>query len=58
MAGLLQQYERGALDPGQTVVCTLTGNGLKDVHWALADRPETTSVPADATAAAEELGLL
>ena len=58
VAGLLQQYERGALDPGQTIVCTLTGNGLKDVQWALAGRPETTSVPADATAAAKELGLL
>jgi threonine synthase len=58
VAGLLQQYERGALDAGQTIVCTLTGNGLKDVQWALADRRETTSVAADATAAAKELGLL
>jgi threonine synthase len=57
VAGLLQQHERGQLDPGQTIVCTLTGNGLKDVHWALADAAQPTVVPPDAAAAAQELGL-
>ena len=58
VAGLLQQAERGELDPGQTVVCTLTGNGLKDVQWALADAGEPTIVDASPRAAARELGLL
>lgn len=57
VAGLLQQHERGQLDPGQTVVCTLTGNGLKDVQWALADAQEPTVIDAQARAAAEQLGL-
>jgi len=58
VAGLLLQKERGQLDPGQTVVCTLTGNGLKDVHWALADAPDPVVVDASPRAAAQELGLL
>jgi threonine synthase len=58
VAGLLQQHERGLLDPGQTVVCTLTGNGLKDVQWALADAAEPTVVDPTTAAAAAELGLL
>lgn len=58
VAGLLQQHELGELDPGQTVVCTLTGNGLKDVQWALAGAKQPTVVPVDAASAARELGLL
>ena len=57
VAGLLQQHERGQLDPGQTVVCTLTGNGLKDVQWALADAGEPTVIDPVPAAAAAELGL-
>ena len=57
VAGLLLMKERGLLDPGQSVVCTLTGNGLKDPQWALADAPEPTVLPVDAEAAALALGL-
>ncbi len=57
VAGLLLMKERGLLDPGQSVVCTLTGNGLKDPQWALADAPEPTVVPVDAEVAAQALGL-
>ena len=57
VAGLLQAKERGTLDPGQTIVCTLTGNGLKDPQWALADAPDPISVPIDAEVAAISLGL-
>jgi threonine synthase len=57
VAGLLQQHARGELDPGQTIVCTLTGNGLKDVQWALADAPDPVVVPPVAAVAAAELGL-
>jgi len=57
VAGLLQAKERGALDPGQTVVCTLTGNGLKDPHWALDGAPDPIIVPVSADVAAISLGL-
>jgi threonine synthase len=50
-------HAQGKLDPGQTVVCTLTGNGLKDPQWALADAPEPVRVDVDADAAARLLGL-
>jgi threonine synthase len=57
VAGLLQAHERGQLDPGQTVVCTLTGNGLKDPQWALEAAPDPIVVPVDAAVAAITLGL-
>ena len=57
VAGLLQAHERGQLDPGQTVVCTLTGNGLKDPQWALDAAPDPIVVPVDAAVAAVTLGL-
>jgi threonine synthase len=35
VAGLLQRHEAGQVDPGQRVVVTVTGHGLKDPQWAL-----------------------
>jgi threonine synthase len=59
VAGLLQCHRQGLLDPGQLVVCTLTGNGLKDTETALRElEVSTDTVPADVRAAAEVLGLL
>ena len=58
VAGLLKMHRAGRLDSGQTVVCTLTGNGLKDVHWALEGAAEPVKVPVDAAVAARELGLV
>ena len=57
VAGLLHAAERGLVDPGQRIVCTVTGNGLKDPDWAVAGAPRPTVVPVDATAAAEQLDL-
>jgi threonine synthase len=57
VAGLLQCADAGLLDPGQTVVCTVTGNGLKDPEWAIAGAPQPVTVPVDAAAAAALLGL-
>ena len=57
VAGLLQAHEAGLLDPGQRVVCTVTGNGLKDPEWAIAGAPAPVKVAVDADAAAAELGL-
>jgi threonine synthase len=57
VAGLLKSAEDGTLDPGQRVVCTVTGNGLKDPDWAVAGAPQPLTVPVNADAAAEKLDL-
>jgi len=57
VAGLLELGADGTIAPGTTVVCVLTGHGLKDPDWAIAGAPIPAVVPADADAAARELGL-
>jgi threonine synthase len=57
VAGLLQVADAGGLTPGSRVVCTVTGNGLKDPDWAISGAPAPVTVPVDAAAAAAELGL-
>ena len=58
VAGLLKCHQEGLLDPGQTVVCTVTGNGLKDPQWAISGAPPPVHIPVDAAIAAQELGLV
>jgi len=57
VAGLLQARENGQLDAGSVVVCTITGNGLKDPGWAVSAAPAPVTIPVDAGTAAAELGL-
>jgi len=57
VAGLLQAREQGSLDAGQRVVCTVTGNGLKDPEWAISGAPAPVTIAADAGLAARALGL-
>jgi threonine synthase len=57
VAGLIKAAEAGLVDPGQRIVCTVTGNGLKDPDWAVAGAPQPTTVPVDADTAADRLGL-
>jgi threonine synthase len=57
VAGLLQVAAAGELDPGQRVVCTVTGNGLKDPEWAISGAPAPVTIPVDGAAAAAQLGL-
>ena len=57
VAGLLQAHERGQVRPGERVVCTVTGNGLKDPDWAIAGAPAPVTIPVDAYAAAAALEL-
>ncbi len=57
VAGLLQACEGGQLAAGSRVVCTITGHGLKEPDWAVSAAPAPVTVPADASAAAAELGL-
>ena len=53
VAGLLE----AGVERGRLVVCTVTGNGLKDPDWALAGAPPPSPVPPDPVAAAAALGL-
>jgi threonine synthase len=57
IAGLLRTAGDGRLPSGSTVVCTVTGNGLKDPEWAISGAPKPITVPVDAHAAASALGL-
>jgi threonine synthase len=57
VAGLLAAAEAGTLARGQRVVCTVTGNGLKDPDWAINGAPKPLTVPVDAHEAAAKLGL-
>ncbi len=58
VAGLINMHAAGLLDSGQLVVCTLTGNGLKDPHWAMQGAKDPVVVPANAHVAAQALGLV
>ncbi|MHA3704532.1 threonine synthase [Jatrophihabitans sp. YIM 134969] len=57
VAGLLKTSADGRLPRGSTVVCTVTGHGLKDPEWAISGAPAPRTVPVDAAAAASALGL-
>jgi threonine synthase len=57
VAGLLQAHAAGTIEPGRRVVCTVTGNGLKDPEWAIAGAPAPITIPAEVSAAAEALDL-
>ena len=52
VAGLLRVSASGQIPAGSRVVCTITGNGLKDPDWALAGAPAPATIAADAAAAA------
>jgi threonine synthase len=57
VAGLLHLAADGKLPSGATIVCVLTGHGLKDPEWAITGAAHPPTVPAEAEAVAEELGL-
>ena len=57
VAGLLQQAEAGRVPAGSTVVCTVTGHGLKDPEWAISTAPSPITIQNDVLIAARELGL-
>ena len=57
LAGLIKHVKRG-LDPrGKTVVCVLTGHGLKDPDAAVGCASSMTEVPADSRLVEEAIGL-
>lgn len=58
LAGLLARARRAPLPAGSTVVCVLTGNGLKDPETAIGRVADSVKpVPADANAIGRLLGL-
>ncbi|MEB3196388.1 MAG: threonine synthase [Candidatus Sericytochromatia bacterium] len=58
LAGVLARAQREPFPPGSTVVCVLTGNGLKDPDTAIGQVPGTlTPVAADVAAIGRLLGL-
>ncbi|MBE9528513.1 MAG: threonine synthase [Proteobacteria bacterium] len=57
LAGAIRLKKEGMLVEGDTVVCTLTGHGLKDPDNALAISPEPMKVPADTDKVLKIMGL-
>jgi threonine synthase len=57
VAGLLQARAAGQVPPGSLVVCTISGNGLKEPGPAISSAAEPATIAADAAAAAAALGL-
>ncbi|WP_133798509.1 threonine synthase [Kribbella caucasensis] len=57
VAGLLQQHASGRLEPGQRIVITLTGNGLKDLDASLRDGYTSTNVSSATSDVARALRL-
>jgi len=57
VAGLIKSARAGLVRAGAVVVCTVTGNGLKDPEWAISGAPTPVTIPVDGRAAAVQLGL-
>jgi threonine synthase len=57
IAGLLEAARRGLVERGETVVCTVTGHGLKDPNRAIAQIEAREAVDATVDAVVGELGL-
>ena len=58
VAGLIKHIQAGKIEPDATIVCVLTGNGLKDPDIALRlSTVDLTPVPADLEKVKEVMGL-
>jgi len=56
LAGLIKLTRQGTDFSGKTIVCVVTGTGLKDTETALRDFPPFLELPADLTAVEKALG--
>jgi len=57
VAGVAKALERGEIESGATVVCVLTGHGLKDPDMAITIIPEPKILPPSVEEVAQYLGL-
>ncbi|MCH8838283.1 MAG: threonine synthase [Candidatus Marinimicrobia bacterium] len=57
VAGMLRLGRQGFFKAGDTIVCILTGHGLKDPETALSVSPEPPALPADSAQVATHFGL-
>jgi threonine synthase len=57
VGGLLEASRQGLVQAGETVVCTVTGHGLKDPQRAISEVEVSVTVDATATAVADAVGL-
>ncbi len=57
IAGLIKLRRQGRFERGATVVCTLTGHGLKDPETATEVSPQPTSVAAAVSEVRDALGI-
>jgi threonine synthase len=57
VAGLLQAAASGLVERGETIVCTVTGHGLKDPNRAIAQIEARPAVDAKIDLVLEELGI-
>ena len=58
VAGLRHAVADGRIPAGSTVVCILTGHGLKDPEWAISGASHPGTVSPEPEAIAAELGLV
>lgn len=56
VAGLIKLHKTGYFQKGETVVCTLTGHGLKDADFSLRISQKPTSIDANVDDLVEALG--
>ena len=57
VAGLIKLSQKGTDFSGKTIVCIITGTGLKDTEIALKDAPPFLELPANIAAVEKALGL-
>ena len=57
LAGVIKKHREGLFSEGDTVVCVLTGHGLKDPDTAISTGRKVTSVEADLDQVIKVLGL-
>ena len=56
LAGVIKMYKKGIFKDGDTIVCTLTGHGLKDPDTAIKSSDSPVTVPSDFDEVVKALG--
>ena len=56
VAGVIKRNQQGGFQKGETIVCTLTGHGLKDADLAISVSKQPVTVPAEMADVVKALG--